>query len=725
MTIEDLLFESVSYWRVDRFSAEGFPVEAHHVDRRAVSQHAILGMPSEVLSEDLPFTPRDPIFIDGIHVPPREVIRFVSPNPPLLKHAARAIRMLLLLDKVAEVYANDPMPLGYFTDREDADPLDDSEIKKILDDWQTARKSRAFGYVPQSLELKALQWDASKIQLSEARQHAVLEIARATGLDPEDIGVSTTSRTYQNAEQRRTDLIDFVLMEYMNAVEERLSKDDVLPHGLHARYDTSGFLRSSTLERMQANKIAREIGAITDDEIRTAEHRASLTPAEKTALEQRARPVAPAPNAPTEDAMSHRTNGHEHAVTFTDDGGEVQRFEFPEVDAQFRIDRTRRVVAGLILPWDEVAMSGGFKWRFKRGSIRWGDVGRVKLLRDHDMRNPIGRALELDDRDDGLYGTFSIARGADGDTVLSMAEDGVLDGFSVGPIMDSSDSWQRDPVAADVRLVGNARLVETSIVAIPSYDSARVASVHASRKGAADMGDKSSDGNGGQQGSDKPTVLDTPDAGMQKFQQELDERFKALTGHVEKSAQASGDAIAKSVSDAVAAAFGRLQDIDVSGRGAEAAARIKVISEPPVYRFDGNHHAPSLVRDAWAYHMDRDFDARDRMRKFQEQQQDLVNFATITTGTASAVIPPGYRPDLYVTQLMQGRPIVSFASRGTISDATPFTVPRFTSATGATADHVQGVNPTDGTLVLDTATVTPGAVSGVFKLTREVIDAAN
>ncbi len=300
-TIEDLLFESVSYWRVTRFGVDGWPMEAHHVDLRAVSQHAVLGMPSEVLSEDLPFSPRDPVFIDGYPVPSREIIRFVSPNPPLLKHAARAIRMLLLLDKVTEVYANDPMPLGYFTDREDADPLDDAEVTEVLDAWRAARKARAFGYVPQSLELKTVQWDATKIQLIEARRDAVIDIARATGLDPEDMGVSTTTRTYQNAEQRRTDLIDFVLMPYMNAVEESLSKK-ALPRTLHARFDASGFLRSSTKERMEAHKIGKEIGAITGDEIRGAEHRPKLTPAQKAE-------AAPKP-APTIEAPEQRTNGN-------------------------------------------------------------------------------------------------------------------------------------------------------------------------------------------------------------------------------------------------------------------------------------------------------------------------------------------------------------------------------------------------------------------------------
>ena len=54
----------------------------------------------------------DGIHIDGRVVADNQVIRFYSPNPPLLVHAARAIRTCLVLDQTASNYANWPVPLG-------------------------------------------------------------------------------------------------------------------------------------------------------------------------------------------------------------------------------------------------------------------------------------------------------------------------------------------------------------------------------------------------------------------------------------------------------------------------------------------------------------------------------------------------------------------------------------------------------------------------------------
>jgi len=312
-TIEDLLFESKSYWRVDRMSGEGFPVEGHHVNIRAVSQHAILGMPSEIVSEDLQFSPRDPIFIDGLPMAPFEVIRFVSPNPPLLVHAARAIRTVLLLDKAAELMAGEPVPLGYFTDREDADPLEDTEVTELLNDWAAARRTHSWGYVPWSLDLNTLQWTPEQLQLAQARQHAVLEIARAVGLDPMDMGVDTTSsHTYQNVEQRRFDLVDLVHSPYLAAIEQRLSKNDVLPRGIRAEFDVSAFLRADTKTRFEAYRIGIKAGAVTVAEVRRAEHRPPLSDDEKAERKPAVPPVATTVvNAHGTAAPSPNGNGKE------------------------------------------------------------------------------------------------------------------------------------------------------------------------------------------------------------------------------------------------------------------------------------------------------------------------------------------------------------------------------------------------------------------------------
>lgn len=285
-TFEDLLFEGVSWWRVTQFNFQGFPSSAYRVPITSVHVAPVGGMPSIVkVTPDQNFPATGQVYIDGIPVPDDEVIRFDSPNPPLLRAAAKAIRTCLRLDATAAMYADSPTPLGYLHPKDGTRELSKEEATEMMDEWERSRRNRAWAYISEGLEAGVLQWNAEQIQLADQRQHAVLEIARATGIDPEDLGVSTTSRTYQNSEDRRRALIDFTLKPYMTAVEQRLSMNDVLPRGYEAKVNLDSFLRSDTKTRMEAYALGKQTGAYTQDEIRELEDRPALTAAEKQAIQ--------------------------------------------------------------------------------------------------------------------------------------------------------------------------------------------------------------------------------------------------------------------------------------------------------------------------------------------------------------------------------------------------------------------------------------------------------
>lgn len=403
--------------------------------------------------------------------------------------------------------------------------------------------------------------------------------------------------------------------------------------------------------------------------------------------------------------------------------------------SRFQIDSSKRTISGLVLPWGRVAQNEDGLWRFVRGSLRWSDPSRIKLLLFHDKTQPVGRAISLDARDDGLYGTFKVARGVEGDRVLQLAEDQILDGFSIGPAIGRG-GWEMDPQNRDVRLVTDARLVEVTLTAVPAFDEARVQKVNATRKGSAVTDTRERDkgkGGGAVDPDNGATVLENEDSAVARFEADLEQRFTALSKKLAESAEKQQEQVANTIAAAFDSAFQRLQGADARGQGAAAAARWKVIKEPPTYRFDGDVKQPSLVRDSWNWHHNGDYDARDRLRKFQDQQADIVKFQQIDTTVGADVIPPGYRPDLFVTQLMQGRPVVAQASRGTITDATPFTVPRFVSmhdntggaGTQPVGDHTEGTNPLIGRIVVDSTVVQPLAMSGIFELTREIVDSSN
>lgn len=398
--------------------------------------------------------------------------------------------------------------------------------------------------------------------------------------------------------------------------------------------------------------------------------------------------------------------GADLAVTFDDD----------EVVATFRADVEKRTISGLLVPYGPVAKSGGSRWRFGPRSLRWANVSRVKLNMNHERREAIGVAVRLQEGPAGVDGTFKVARGPEGDRALSFAEDGVLDGFSIELDFEEGDGWVPDPNEKGVRIVQRGKLAGVALTAFPAFDDARVDRIAAARLGGTMTDERQ---------TDEPT-------GEEDAAERFEQGLTRLAERVTKSQEETMARFASEFGDTMSAGFrAALENIgDPQGPDVIRASRFGTLKEPPVYRFDGT--GPSLVADAQRSIRDNDEEATERLRKFRRQSEDVANlvrstlvFAPQTTSTASQVIPPGYRPDLYVADLFRERPLIGLASQGTISNAAPFTVPTFGAVTTGSATHTEGTNPSDGSLSFSTRTVTPQAISGRLVLTRELMDSAN
>ncbi|MBC7269895.1 MAG: phage portal protein [Streptomyces sp.] len=226
------------------------------------------------------------------YAPSAQVIRFDSPNDGVLTAGSRAIRALTRLEVAALNYAEGTPPQDWFESPDGVDPFEDDEhVDEFLDGWTASRRTRATAYVPGGLSYKQNAAKAVDMQLSESRQHAVLEIARLCGVEAEDLGVSTTSRTYFNATDRRRAFLENTLGPFMRAIEERLGMDDVTPHGFTVRFDTSGYLSQDPLTEAQADVMLIGAGVLSIDEVRAKRGLSRVTGDSPSA------PAAPEPAA--------------------------------------------------------------------------------------------------------------------------------------------------------------------------------------------------------------------------------------------------------------------------------------------------------------------------------------------------------------------------------------------------------------------------------------------
>lgn len=636
--VEDLLFESIAWWEITSIRT-GYPAHVHRCEPERVNVRE-----GKVWYLD-PKTNRERQLTDD------RVIRFTSPNDPLLVAGARAIRACIMLDAAAARYADEPMPTGYFTPKPgEPDPESETTVESVLSDWKTSRETRSTGYVPAWLDYKTVALSPKDLQLADARQHAVLEIARLTGIDPEELGVSTTSRTYANQFDRRKQFVDFTLGVYLTAIQDRLSMPDVTPPGQYARWNLDAFLRSDALARYQAYEIGLRVGALAPEDI--------------AALEDK-----PAPKG---TAVTHTAA----PTTITLHSGEVALTLDALAPETFAVDAASRTITGLAVPFGKVATSGGRRFQFAPGTIHWTDPTRVKLYIGHDPSTAVGYAAKLDERADGLWGTFKVARGAEGDRALMLAEDKVLDGLSVG--LGQGGTFD---LVDGVNHAKSVPLVETSLTPCPAFDDARVAAVTAS--------------------ADPVAVTLTAAPAPQ-----------ALTFDAAQLDQ---------LGDAIRQGFANLLNPQGSGRPVIPAGGPVEVHEELPYRFDGRGGEHGFIADFRAL-ASGNAEATQRIEAFFADRDVAAIFA-VTQANVSALNPTQNRPELYVPNLSYSTPLWDLVSTGTIDNAVPFTIPKFNSASGLVAAHAQGVEPTPGAFTATSQTITPAPLSGKIEINREVWDA--
>jgi len=261
MTVDDLLFNGVSYWRVLEFGSDKYPSRAERVapDRIRITEGQI--------------------FIDDKPVTDREVIRFDGPDEGILFHGSRALKTYLLLEEAVRNYARLDIPLGVLRDTKGN--LTQTEVQELLDAWEVARKKRSTAYIPDGMEYDNPTFNSEQIELGAARGFQAAEIARLMNLPASYINAPTNdSLTYSTTESNRRELVDMTLAPFIIAIEQRLSMPDVTPNGTVVTFDLGKFLRGDIKSVMDTAKVAVEAGLLTVNEVR--EEWLSLPPLPET-----------------------------------------------------------------------------------------------------------------------------------------------------------------------------------------------------------------------------------------------------------------------------------------------------------------------------------------------------------------------------------------------------------------------------------------------------------
>ena len=235
-TVDDLMFTGRAMWLVTARSAtDGRPTAFKWLPQSDIQTTDMTG--------PIWWGKSKQIYFNGYQLPAKDVIQFLSPVQGLLSMGWRAIEISRRLDTAAMRFASNEITAGYIQQTPNGEPMSADELAELAAAWSAARRRNAIGALNANAEWKEFQSDPSKLQLVEARQHQMSELANLANIPQIFVGAPAgTGMTYQNQTEMRTLLYQAAAKPYIDCISQTLSMDNVLPRGRFCRLDVSEFI---------------------------------------------------------------------------------------------------------------------------------------------------------------------------------------------------------------------------------------------------------------------------------------------------------------------------------------------------------------------------------------------------------------------------------------------------------------------------------------------------
>jgi len=260
-TVDSLFFYGRAYWMVTEvYQEDGRPKAFRWVDPLDVTFDVdiVTGLVTRY------YFRLSPVPRSGVG----SLVVFTYIDEGLLQRAGQTIRTCVELERSSLEFARNPAPS--ITLKNTGVDLPTDQVQSLLERWRESRRASggAVAYLSAAMELDSVGFSPKDLTMVDAREFQVREIARATGIPPSLLGVSSGSMTYENVQSERRGLVDLALQPFMSSIEQRLSMDDVTPRGTSLMFRPSDFLRATPIEEAQLLSVLLTHQVITLDEAR-------------------------------------------------------------------------------------------------------------------------------------------------------------------------------------------------------------------------------------------------------------------------------------------------------------------------------------------------------------------------------------------------------------------------------------------------------------------------
>jgi len=254
--VDSLLFYGVAYLLVtERYAEDGRPAQFEWVANSRVT-----------FTTDLEGMFVTQYYVDAKAIDMNDIVTIQGFDEGVLERGSRTIQAAIDVDRAAAVNSAQAQPAGFL--KNTGADLPPNEVQGLLAAWKRSRLNNSTAYLTSTLDYSPVSFSPKDMMYNEAIQNLSTQIARTMNVPAYYLSADqNTTMTYANVQDERKQFYALSIEPYVQAIQARLSMDDISTAGHEVRFAVfDSFLKSDPLVELQVIEKLLSLGLISTEQ---------------------------------------------------------------------------------------------------------------------------------------------------------------------------------------------------------------------------------------------------------------------------------------------------------------------------------------------------------------------------------------------------------------------------------------------------------------------------
>jgi HK97 family phage portal protein len=262
--VDSLAFYGVAYLLItERYAEDGRPASMEWIANNRVT-----------FTTDVEGIMIKQYYLDAAPIDMNDIITIQGFDEGVLERGARTIQAAVDVERAAALNSAQPQPAGYL--KNSGADLPPAEVQGLLAAFKRARQNNSTAYLTSTLDYSPVSFSPKDMMYQDAIRSLSTQVARMMNVPAYLLSSEDNTMTYSNVQDERKQFYSLSIEPYIQAIQSRLSLDDVSTSGHEVRFavhDT--FLKQDPLVELQVLEKLLSLGLITTEQ---AMEMSDLTP---------------------------------------------------------------------------------------------------------------------------------------------------------------------------------------------------------------------------------------------------------------------------------------------------------------------------------------------------------------------------------------------------------------------------------------------------------------